>query len=109
MNTVNIDLTAAADRAMHVRRLYHKLEEHSLGRVWTVQEDMLGFFTDAGLVGRLVMAAEGTWGYGGNADAELKDKLAESLWWILVLSERLGIDISEAFTSFADRRETELT
>jgi hypothetical protein len=109
MSMTNIDLTLATERAMHVRRLYHQLEAKSLGRVWTVKEDMLGFFTDVGLVGRLVMATEGPWGYGGDVKSELKDKLAESLWWILVLSERLNVDISEAFSSFTNRADTELT
>ncbi|WP_227013714.1 nucleoside triphosphate pyrophosphohydrolase family protein [Paenibacillus psychroresistens] len=85
------------------------METKSLGREWTVSEDMLGFFADVGLVGRLVMAAEGPWGYGGDVNGELKHKLAESLWWILVLSERLNVDISEAFSSFMSSTETKLT
>ncbi len=108
MSTTNIDLTAATERAVHVRNLYHQLEQQSLGRKWTIEEDMLGLFTDVGLVGRQVMAAEGTWGKGGDTQAELKHKLAESLWWILVLSDRLGVDISEAYTSFIDKLDTDL-
>lgn len=104
-----IDLTLASQRSMHVRRLYNQLEEQILGRVWTVEEDMLGFFTDVGVVGRLVMAAEGPWGYSGDVDAELRSKLPECLWWILVLSHRLGIDITDSFTTFINKLHDELT
>ena len=106
---MNINFITATARAMHVRRLYHQIEEHINGKVWTIQEDMLGFVTDVGIVGRLVMAADGPWAYGGDVHVELESKLSECLWWILVLSARLGVDITEAFTSFVDNRDTELT
>ena len=32
----------------------------------------------------------------------------ECLWWLLVLSDRLGIDITKEFKSFMDKRDTEL-
>lgn len=104
----NIDLTAATDSAMRVRRLYQQLEKNSLGRVWTIQEDMLALATDVGVLGRMVMAAEGSWGYDGDEQAELKKKLPECLWWILVLSDRLGVDVTDAFTTFIDKLDTEL-
>lgn len=106
---MNIDFITATERAMHVRRLYHQIEEHINGKVWTIQEDMLGFVTDVGIVGRLVIAADGPWAYGGDVHVELEIKLSECLWWILVLSNRLGVDITEAFKSFVDKRDTELT
>lgn len=101
--TTNIDFKAATESAMRVRRLYQQLEENSLGRVWTIQEDMLGLVTDVGVLGRLVMAAEGSWEYDGDEQAELSRKLPECLWWILVLSDRLGVDVTDAFTSFIDK------
>ena len=35
-------------------------------------------------------------------------KLAESLWWILVLARRLGIEIDEAYATTMDRIEQHL-
>jgi len=106
---VEINLTTATERAMRVRRLYQKLEEQNHKGLWTTEEDMLAFTTDVGALGRLVMAAEDRWVHDGDVHTELKGKLAECLWWVLVLSDRLGIDITEAFTSFMDKLDTDLT
>lgn len=44
----------------------------------------------------------------GDVDAQLKPKLAESLWWVIVLADRLGSDINSAFAATMDRIEAEL-
>lgn len=103
-----IDFTAATERAMRVRRFYQQLEEHNHNGAWTTEEDMLAFSTDIGALGRLVMAAEGRWVHDGDVKPELTAKLAECLWWILVLSDRLGVDMTEAFTSFMDKLDRDL-
>ncbi|WP_312560505.1 hypothetical protein [Anaerospora sp.] len=54
------------------------------------------------------MAAEGRWVHDGEVKPELTAKLAECLWWILVLSDRLGVDMTEAFTSFMDKLDRDL-
>jgi hypothetical protein len=104
----DIDFTEATEQAMRVRRFYQQLEEHNHNGAWSIEEDMLAFTTDIGALGRLVMAAEGRWVYDGEVKPELTSKLAECLWWILVLSDRLGVNMTEAFTSFMDKLEREL-
>ncbi|MBB4686331.1 nucleoside triphosphate pyrophosphohydrolase family protein [Amycolatopsis jiangsuensis] len=96
-------LTDAETRALQVRRLYEQLEDRLLGRTWTLPELALGFTNDAAYVGRLVLAAENTWGIDGDVDAELRHKLAECLWWVFVLGERLGVDVPAAFESTMDK------
>ncbi|MCZ2848526.1 hypothetical protein [Modestobacter sp. VKM Ac-2978] len=98
-----VDLESARRRAMEVRALYEAIERRVNGQVWTLQELMLGFGNGVGTVGRLVLAHEGTWEIDGDADAQLAHKLSESLWWVIVIAERLGIDIS---TAFADTMDT---
>lgn len=105
---IEIDFTAATERAMRVRRLYHQLEEQNHKTAWTTEEDMLAFVSDVGLLARLVMASEGRWVHGGNLHVEIRSKMAECLWWLLVLSDRLDIDITEEFTSFMDKLDTKL-
>jgi NTP pyrophosphatase (non-canonical NTP hydrolase) len=102
-------LGAAAQRARAIRELYHRLELDSLGRTWTVEEDVLGLLGDTGLVCRLVLAAQGTWPRDGDVPAELQHKLAECLWWILVLADRLGVDIDAAFDTLASRLQADLS
>ena len=90
-------LASARDEALEVRRLYEILEQRFNGETWSLHELMLGFTNDVGYIGRLILAQEGTWGIDGDSEAELKHKLAETLWWVFVLAERLDIDIDQAF------------
>ena len=100
-----VSLEPARRRAMEVRALYETIERRLNGQVWTLHELMLGFSNDVGTVGRLILAHGGTWEIDGDVDAQLAHKLSESLWWVIVIAERLGIDISEAFADTMDRIE----
>lgn len=90
-------LAAAGKEALRVRALYEQLEQRALDRTWTLPELAVGFTNDAAYVGRLVLAAERTWDIDGDVDAELRHKLAECLWWIFVLADKLDVDLSEAY------------
>ncbi|WP_016906428.1 hypothetical protein [Streptomyces xiaopingdaonensis] len=96
-------LGEADDRALEVRAQYEKIEQRVLGRTWTLPELAVGFTNDAAYVGRLVLAAERTWGIDGDVDAELQHKLAECLWWVFVLADRLDVDMPEAYAATMDR------
>ena len=98
-----MSLADADARALQVRRLYEQLENRLLGRTWTLPELALGFTNDAAYVGRLVLAAERTWDIDGDVDAELKHKLAECLWWVFVIGDRLGVDVPAAYESTMDQ------
>lgn len=91
-------LTAARDEALAVRKLYEILEQRFNGKTWSLHELMIGFSNDVGYIGRLLLAHDGTWAIDGDENAELRHKLAESLWWVFVLAEKLDIDIDQAFT-----------
>lgn len=95
-------LEDARDRALEVRALYEILENRINGKVWSDHELMIGFSNDVGYIGRLLLAQEGTWGIDGDPRAELEYKLAESMWWIFVIADRLGIDMTEAFNATMD-------
>ncbi len=101
--TGSSDLSAAREEALEVRALYEILEKRFNGRTWSLPELMLGFSNDVGHVGRLLLAHEGTWPIDGDHRAELARKLAESLWWVFVLADRLDLDID---TSFAQTMST---
>lgn len=99
----------AVAQAMKIRKLYNELEKQNHGEPWTNQEDMLGFVHDVGELGRLVMAAEGRWVHQGDMGKDLGDKMADCLWWLFVLSERLGVDISAVFSSRMNELEDSLS
>jgi hypothetical protein len=83
--------------ALEVRALYERIEQRVLQRTWTLPEFAVGFTKDAAYVGRLVLAAERTWGIDGDVDAELKHKLAECLWWLFALADKRDVDLPVAY------------
>jgi NTP pyrophosphatase (non-canonical NTP hydrolase) len=101
----NMKLTEAVERSLQIRKLYHKLEQQYHDSEWTVEEDALAFLTDAGLVGRLTMSQQGRWPTNGETVAELEHKLGECMWWLIVLSDRMNIDINEALEKFLNKTE----
>ena len=90
---------------MYVRALYEQLERHINGDVWTLHELMLGLGNDVGTVGRLILARDGTWEADGDINSQLEHKLSEVLWWVIVIAERLDIDIATAFTATMEEIE----
>jgi hypothetical protein len=91
-------------RSLELRKKYHQLEVQHHGSEWTVEEDALAYLTDAALVGRNVMSQQQRWPK-ANSEAELKHKLGENIWWLIVLAERSGIDIRESVDGFLEKTE----
>lgn len=96
------------ERSLAIRESYRKLEEQYHGEKWSVGEDALAFLTDAGLVGRLTMSQQGRWPKGNGTEAELKHKLSECIWWLIVLAERMEINIEEAVEVFLSKLEKQM-
>ncbi|PWN63901.1 nucleoside triphosphate pyrophosphohydrolase family protein [Chryseobacterium viscerum] len=102
MDTNNFD--TIIKRSLDIREKYHQLEIKGNGKEWTLEEDALAYLTDAGLVGRNVMSHQKTWLKKDSAE-ELEHKLAENIWWLIVLADRTGIDIKEAMGKFLTKTE----
>ena len=92
------------DRSLKLRKKYHGLEMLHHGSEWTVEEDALAFLTDAGLVGRNVMSQQQRWPK-NNTQEELEHKLGESIWWLTVLADRMGLNIQEVTEKFLSKTE----
>ncbi|MFW2490298.1 MazG-like protein [Clostridium chromiireducens] len=104
----DMNFSEVVESSIKIRKLYHKLEKQYHGKEWTVEEDALAFLTDAGLVGRLTMSQQERWPKGGDTISELEHKLAECIWWLIVLADRMNIDISEALQIFLSKTEKQL-
>ncbi|MCC9138700.1 MazG-like protein [Pontibacter silvestris] len=87
-----------------MRKKYHELELTHHGSEWTVEEDALAFLTDAALVGRHTLSQQHRWPK-ADTDAELGHKLGESIWWLIVLANRMDIDAKEALEHFLTKTE----
>ena len=95
-------------RSVQIRKLYHKLERQYHKKKWTVEEDALAFLSDAALVGRLTMSQQGRWPISGATNPELQHKLGECIWWLIVLAERMDIDIQDALKCFLSKTKKQL-
>ena len=92
------------NRSIEIRKKYHELEVQHHGSEWSVEEDALAFLTDAGLVGRNIMSQQQRWPK-ADSQSELEHKLAESIWWLIVLAKRTDIDIKGAMENFLSKTE----
>ncbi len=101
----NLTIKQAAERSKKIREHYSSLEMKHHGSEWSVEEDALAFLTDAGLVGSLTMAQQGRWPVGESNEADLEHKIGESIWWLMVLADRMGIDSEEALETFLSMKE----
>ena len=104
----DMNFNDVVERSVQIRKLYHQLERQYHGSEWTIEEDALAFLTDAGLVGRLTMSEQGRWPIGGDTASELEHKLGECIWWLIILAERMDIDIGEALKNFLSKTEKSL-
>lgn len=100
----NNNFDKIVERSLSLRKKYHELELAHHGSEWTVEEDALAFLTDAGLVGRHTMSQQQRWPK-ANTDTELEHKLGESIWWLIVLADRMDIDIKDAVGNFLTKTE----
>ena len=102
-----MDFNKAVEKSINIRQAYHQLEKKYHGAEWTVEEDALAFLTDAALVGRNTMAQQGRWP-ARDTEKELKHKIGESIWWLIILAERMGIDSEQAFEQFLKEKEQQM-
>ncbi|MFD1465650.1 MazG-like protein [Lapidilactobacillus mulanensis] len=102
-----MEINELTERAHKIRTAYHNLEIKQDGKPWSAEQDALAFLTDAGLVGRLVMAQQGSWP-SENTEFSLDYKIAESIWWLSALADANEIDLEAALTDFLRSREQHL-
>ncbi|MCW2972743.1 MAG: hypothetical protein JWN72_1016 [Thermoleophilia bacterium] len=101
-----MDFTEAGEIARRVRANYTTLEERHHGAEWTPTEMVVGLQQDVGDLGRLVMALDGRWAHGDDPKGGLEYELAEVMWWLFALAQRLDIDMESAYaTSMATLEE----
>ena len=101
----NLTIKQAAERSKTIREHYRSLEMKHHGSEWSVEEDALAFLTDAGLVGRLTMAQQRRCPVDDSNEVDLEHKIGESIWWLMVLADRMGIDSEEALETFLSKIE----
>lgn len=98
------ELDKIIHRSLELRKRYRELELQHHGSEWSIEEDALAFLTDAGLVGRNIMSQQNRWPK-ANSAFELEHKIGESIWWLIVLADRSGMDVKVALENFLSKTE----
>lgn len=90
-------------RCQDVRQAYRELEIKHHQKEWTIEEDLLALTNDIGNMNRLVMTKQGR--YYDETPYKLEHKLAENIWWLIALADRLDIDIQQEMETFLVQKE----
>ena len=83
--------------ALQLNDLYEQLEIKRWGRTWTTTELALGFVGDVGDLAKLIQANAGIRDI-DDCNGKLGHELSDCLWSIVVLANKCGIDLEEAFS-----------
>lgn len=82
--------------ATQITATYAQKNQADGHKAWDVEQYMAGFVGDIGDLQKLVMAKVGYRHY-DNVDEKLAHELSDCLWSILVIADRLGINLEQAY------------
>lgn len=102
-----MELSELQQRAIEISDLYAQKNKSHDQRDWDISAYMQGFVGDVGDLAKLVMAKEG-YGHIDDIDEKLAHELADCLWSILVIAEKLDIPLEQAFTQTMQDLEAKL-
>jgi NTP pyrophosphatase (non-canonical NTP hydrolase) len=94
---ISMELTDLIRQARETRALYQELETRLYGRSWTLEDLLIGFMGDVGELAQLVQANTGIREI-PETRKRLEHELADCLWSVLVLADKLDVDIEKAFS-----------
>lgn len=98
-----MEIKELLERSVEIRKRYHELEIKNHGEKWSVEEDLLALSNDIGNLNRLVMTKFERY-YDETPDT-LEEKIAENIWWLIELSDRLDVDIEKELEKFLTVKE----
>jgi NTP pyrophosphatase (non-canonical NTP hydrolase) len=94
-------------RALEIRKKYAEFEKERYGREWTTEELTLGFMKDMGALAKLVQASEGVRRVDDLENA-IGHELSDCMWSIIILADKLGVDLEKAFVKTMDELDNHL-
>ena len=98
-----MDIKELLERSVEIGKRYHELEIKNHGEKWSVEEDLLALSNDIGNLNRLVMTKFER--YYDETPYTLEEKIAENIWWLIELSDRLDVDIEKELEKFLTVKE----
>ena len=82
------------ERCRAIRKAYRELEIKHHEKEWSIEEDLLA------------LTKQGR--YYDETPYQLEQKLAENIWWLIELADRLDIDIQKEMETFLAQKEEQL-
>lgn len=92
----NMTFRDLEESALKLNELYEQIEIKRYGRVWTTEEIALGFVGDVGDLAKLIQANAGVRTI-EDCQAKLGHELSDCLWSIMVLADKVGVDLEAEF------------
>jgi uncharacterized protein YabN with tetrapyrrole methylase and pyrophosphatase domain len=86
----------ALEKARKIDNLYQDLDQKRIGRIWSLPEFLAACSTDWGELVENVLKQEGL-RPGEVKDGALEHELGDLLWALIIISDRLEIDLLESF------------
>jgi NTP pyrophosphatase (non-canonical NTP hydrolase) len=104
-----MELGEAVAEAVRIRAEFSSYEQRHYGREWTLSDLVSGLATDVGDLARLVQAKQGLRPAQDGLEAALAHEVADCLWAVFVIADRVGVDVPTAFTAGMRDLETLLS
>lgn len=102
-----MNLKELQQRAIEIRKRFAAYERQQGSPVWDTREVMEGFIVDVGDLMKLIMGQQGLRKV-DDLDAKIAHELADCLWCILVLANKLDVDLEKAFADTMDSLEASI-
>jgi NTP pyrophosphatase (non-canonical NTP hydrolase) len=102
-----VEFAELTERALAVRMKLEAHEQRSYGRVWSVEEVLLGLVGDLGDLAKLIQAREGIHTV-DDVQARFEHELSDVLWSSILLADRCGVDLEVAFSRTMNEIEAAL-
>jgi uncharacterized protein YabN with tetrapyrrole methylase and pyrophosphatase domain len=98
-----------SNRAMEIREKYKQFQTKEIGRPWTRQEVLQGFFGDIGQLAKPLTAKDGLRKDINDIDERVAHEFADCLYCLLVLAKEYDIDLENSFKQTMGELEKRIT
>lgn len=104
-----MDFHFSVQRALEIRRKYDALNKRENQLDWTVNDYAQALGGDVGDLLKLLMMKKGLRKKADDLDAKIEHELADCLWALCVISDKLGVDLEKSFLKTMDQLDKRLS
>lgn len=94
-------------KSKKIREKYHELEEKYHWKKWSIEDDILAYLSDSWVLARNFMSEKNIRPKTDSLE-EFEHKLAENIWWLIIIADRNNLDISSCLEKFLKKTEEKI-